>query len=170
MKTVADREDFYQEIPSKAGLYFVLFVIGGFGTMATLAALTRNFNDADDWALLFMGVVTLAIGVRLYQFCTWPSFSLTKDELIIRKWIGTRRFLYSDMESLSEYSEWTKPRKTPRMTTTRPILIHYLEITLRSGKSKKVALPAWISNQDLLDSISHRTRRTIESLGVRGEG
>ncbi|QDT11521.1 hypothetical protein [Planctomycetes bacterium K23_9] len=170
MKNASDREDFYQEIPSKFGLYFILFVIGGFGAMATLAALTRNFRDADDWFLLIMGVMVLLLAMRLYQIACWPSFSLTQDELIIRKWLGTRKFLYSDIESLSDYQEWTKARRTHSGTKTRPILIHYLEITLRSGKTKTYPLPTYHTNQGLLESISRRTRREIRSLGIKGDG
>ena len=169
MNSDEKREDFYQEIPSKFGLYFILFVCSALGAMFTFGALTRGIRQADDLVLLTLGLAGLACSLRLYQISYWPSFSLAQDELIIRKWFGASRFSYSEIESLSEYSQWTKPRNLQTGKKMEPFLIHYLAVTLRSGKSRTFTLPTYRSNQRLLESISRRTSRTIESLGVRGE-
>jgi len=160
------REDFYQEIPSKVGLYFICLVSGAFGAMFTLGALSRSMRDADDWLLLVIGLVAIAFTIRLYQISVWPSFSLTANELIVRRWLGTRRLLYSDIQSLAEYSKWTIPARVRPAPAAKPFLLHYLIVTLRSGKTIEFPLPTYRGNRDLLQALSQRTNLQIESQGT----
>ncbi|MCA9066600.1 MAG: hypothetical protein KDA96_26215, partial [Planctomycetaceae bacterium] len=103
-------ERFYNKLPSRAGAAFLVLVPGCFGLML-LAGSFRNGPGgmrSDEILLLVLGLAIVTLTVLLARHMFAARTMLTSTHMIVRGWIGSRRWKYSEITGLAVFNRRIK--------------------------------------------------------------
>lgn len=163
-KSIQDLETFYHQ-NSKSAVWFIAIFTGGLGLIFLLGFFSRMSHiDPDDLALLAIALLILAFTGLFLRFSLKPAVVLSDREFLVRRFFGVRRWKYDDITSLGVYNMKFHPKdaRGRRMGTT--LITEHLVVNSRDGRSKKLTLPTFGRNAQILASLARRTGLEIEAL------
>ncbi len=150
---------------SKAAVIFIAGFTGLLGLIGIVAFLNKlPYIGPDEIFMLVLAAAMITFTVLFLRYSFNPPLILTKREMVIRNFIGTRSFRYEEMVSLGTFSKTFRPRTSNGKNMNIILTTYHLVIETRDGKKKTYTLPSFGRNQRLLSSLQKHSGLTIEKL------
>jgi len=156
-------QSFRQET-NRAAVIFVTAVIALFGGLCLFSFISKlSYLGADEWFLGILGGALIVFDVLLWRYLARPGVVLTDSCLITSRLWGVRPIRYADVLGFSAYLERIHP---PLINGTRmpSRIVHRLLVKTRASKEILVTLPAFGSNETLIQALEQNSGLTVVRL------
>ncbi len=171
----ADVHRFYNELPNRFAAWAAVGSIGLFGLMLLLTGLSRGLRNglagqqADEIFLIVMGVVVTGGAGLLARHLFTARVTLTPTQLVVSRWLGSRRYALNEIMGLARYRKTikTKSHTGPEQPTVglSTYTIEVMILRLPNRCAAQFTLPQFYGNVELLELLQQRTGLQLNEFG-----
>ncbi|WP_372896958.1 hypothetical protein [Stieleria sp.] len=173
--TPADVHRFYNELPNRFVAWAAVGSIGLFGLTLLVTGLSREVRNglagrqADDMFLIVIGAVMAGGAGLLARHLFIARVTLTPTQLVVSRWVGSRRFALNEITGLARYRKTiktkspTEPAQPAAGLSTYTVEVMILRLPNRCAA--QFTLPQFYGNVELLELLQQRTGLQFNEFG-----